>query len=113
VNYMNIRASWFAVALLVILASVANFASAGVLAGEKIKTGTIQKLNFSEGSMILDGNRYHTAPELRVEIAGSYGAFTMLEVGMKVQIVYRVESAVRRDVVEIKEIPSHVTIEEA
>jgi hypothetical protein len=37
----------------------------------------------------------------------------MLQVGMKVQIVYRVESAVRRDVVEIKEIPAHVTIEEA
>jgi len=108
---MTFRNLWFGVALLVTLMGAGGSAAAAV--AEKTGTGTIQKLDFGAGTMIVDGNRYHSTPELRVEIAGSYGAFTMLEVGMKVQLVYRVVSASRRDVVEIIQIPDNYTIEEA
>ena len=108
-RFRNVR---FAITLCVMLASVANAATAATVA-EKTKTGTIQELNFADGSMIVDGYRYYSVPDTRVEIAGSYGAFTMLQVGMKVQIVYRLVSAVRRDVVEITQIPDGFMIEAA
>jgi hypothetical protein len=88
-------------------------ASAEVVYPEKIKTGTIQQLDFAAGSMIVDGYRYHTRPELRVEIAGSHGAFTMLEVGMKIRMAYLIVSPSRRDLVEVVQIPDNVTLEEA
>ena len=70
---------------------------------------------FRAGNFNSLGNlgNYATAPEVRVEIGGSYGAFTMLQVGMKVQIVYRVVSGTQRDVIEITQIPDNFTIEEA
>lgn len=109
-HYMSFRNLWFGVLLIVMLAGAVNTASAA--APEATRTGTIQKLNFADGSMILDGNRYYSSPELRVEIAGTYGAFTMLQVGMKVQIVYRVFSESRRDVIEIIQIPDNFAIDE-
>jgi hypothetical protein len=111
-QWMNFRSLWVGVALFVALAGAVNVASAAV-AAEKTKTGTIQQLNFGDGSMIVDGYRYDSTPEIRVEIAGSYGAFTMLQVGMKVQIVYRLVSGTQRDLVEITQIPDNFTIEEA
>ncbi|HEY5680748.1 MAG TPA: hypothetical protein VIS55_11825 [Pseudomonadales bacterium] len=97
--------------LCAMMASVA--ASAQAVYPEKIKTGTIQQLDFAAGSMIVDGYRYHTTPELRVEIAGSHGAFTMLEVGMKIRMSYLIISPSRRDLVEVVQIPDNVTLEEA
>jgi len=88
-------------------------ASASVLAGEKTGTGTIQQLDFGAGSMIVDGSRYYITPELHVEIGGSYGAFTMLKVGMKIQLVYRLVSGTQRDVIEIYQLPDNFVLEEA
>ena len=88
-------------------------ASAQEVYPEKIRTGTVQSLDFAGGSMIVDGYRYHTTPELRVEIAGSHGAFTMLEVGMKIRMAYLIVSPSRRDLVEVVQIPDNVTLEEA
>lgn len=105
---MNIRNHWFG-ALLAIMLAASGAASAAD--GGKTRLGTIQQLDFGAGSMIVDGYRYHTSPELHVEIAGSYGAFTMLQVGMKVQIVYRVVSASQRDLVEVVQIPDNFVID--
>ncbi|MCZ6619405.1 MAG: hypothetical protein O7E57_14880 [Gammaproteobacteria bacterium] len=99
--------------VLMLLAGAGSSAIAAALAPENTGTGTIQQLDFASGTMIVDGSRYHAAPELQVEIGGSYGAFTMLKVGMKIQLVYRLVSGSRRDVIEITELPESVFIEEA
>ncbi len=101
-------------ALLVFCAMMTSMTASGQeVYPEKIKTGTVQSLDFAGGSMIVDGYRYHTTPELRVEIAGSHGAFTMLEVGMKIRMSYLIVSPSRRDLIEVVQIPDNVTLEEA
>lgn len=102
------------IGLFMVCAMMTSFAaSAQEVYPEKIKTGTVQDLDFAAGSMIVDGYRYHTTPELRVEIAGSHGAFTMLEVGMKVRMSYLIISPSRRDLVEVVQLPDNLTLEEA
>ncbi len=88
-------------------------AASSYLAPEKSKTGTIQELNFGANSMIVDGNRYYVAPDVHVEIRGTFGAFTMLQTGMKIYMVYRVISGTERELIEIKQLPDNTTLEEA
>ncbi len=110
----SVRLTSLAMGLFMLCAMMASVAaSAQEVYPEKIKTGTIQQLDFAAGAMIVDGYRYHTTPELRVEIAGSHGAFTMLEVGMKIRMSYLIVSVSRRDLVEVVQIPDNVTLEEA
>jgi len=106
-SFRNLCLGWLTVVML------AGAIDSALAAGEKTRAGVIQQLDFAAGTMIVDGYRYYSAPELRVEIGGSYGAFTMLQVGMKVQIVYRLVSESRRDLVEVKQIPDNFTIEGA
>ena len=81
------------------------------LAPVKEMEGTIQKLEFAENAMILDGIRYHMGPDLVVEIRGTHGAFTMLQEGMKARIAYRVVSDSRREVYEIEQLPDNYDVE--
>jgi hypothetical protein len=99
--------------LLVFLGSAGSGETAAAPAPENAGTGTIQRLDFGSGTMIVDGSRYHATPELQVEIGGTYGAFTMLKVGMKIRLVYRLVSGSRRDVIEIFQLPEDAVIEEA
>ena len=78
---------------------------------EMSNTGTIQELNFGSNSMIIDGYRYYVAPDVHVEIRGTFGAFTMLQTGMKVYMVYRVISGTERELVEIRQLPDNTVLE--
>ncbi len=82
-------------------------------APQKSTTGTIQELNFAQNSMILSGFTYYAALDVNVEIRGTFGAFTMLQTGMKVYIVYRLISGTQRELVEIRQLPDNMTLEEA
>ena len=82
-------------------------------APEKQMAGYIQELDFGSNSMIFQGVRIHMAPEVEVEIQGSYGAFTMLRPGMKALVTYRVISASEREAVRIEQLPDNMAIEEA
>lgn len=75
--------------------------------------GVIQALDFAENSMVFEGVRIHMAPDLVVEIRGSYGAFTMLQEGMKAVVTYRVVSASHREAVRIEQLPDNTEIEGA
>lgn len=86
--------------------------AAGFVKPERTGTGTIQELDFGRNSMVLGGNIYRAATDIRVEIRGSFGAFTMLQTGMKVQILYRVISPTEREVTEIKQLPDNTVLEE-
>jgi hypothetical protein len=99
------------------LLGVGNTASAestlSFLAPEKEMSGVIQSLDFGANTMIFEGIRYRMAPDVQVEIRGSYGAFTMLEEGMKAIVTYRLISASEREVVKIEQLPDNVRLEGA
>ncbi len=82
------------------------------LAPEMETEGAIQRLDFGANTMIFQGVRYQMAPDLVVEIRGGPGAFTMLQVGMKAVVTYRVISASERHAVSIIQLPDNTVIEE-
>ena len=81
------------------------------LAPEKEMEGTIQQLDFGANTMIFEGIRFHMAPDLQVEIRGTYGAFTMLSEGMKALVSYRVLSESAREAFKIEQLPDNMDIE--
>ena len=77
------------------------------------QVGVVQELDFGGSKMIVSGIRYTVAIDVRVEIGGSYGAFTMLQPGMKIRYDFLVISPSEREIVEIQEIPSGAVLEQA
>jgi hypothetical protein len=107
---MNIGKNFLA-GILLLLSGVAFAASlAPELAPEDEMEGTIQALDFSAGTMIFQGLRFQMAPELTVQIRGSYGAFTMLEPGMKAIVTFRVVSASERHAIRIEQLPDNTVL---
>ena len=96
----------------VLLLGGTGHAAQSLSAPEMSKSGTIQELNFGSNSMIVGGYRYSVAPDVHVEIRGTFGAFTMLQTGMKVYMVYRVISGTERELVEIRQLPDNTVLEE-
>lgn len=105
---IHIRTLWFTV----LLALLSSGGAVNAATGQTTRDGVIQQLNFADGTLIVDGYRYHVLPDTQVEIAGSYGAFTMLEVGMQIHMVFNVVSSSRREVLQISQIPDNVMIEQ-
>ena len=92
---------------------LATLGSAPVLGQDAVVAdtrGVIQALDFESGEIMVSGMRYVAANELRVSIADSWGAFTMLERGMKVHLVYQVIDG-DRVVVGIRQLPAHVDVD--
>ena len=79
---------------------------------EREKAGTIEVVEMNRSSLIVDGIRYEVALDAQVEIGGSYGAFTMLKVGMKISFTFKQVSNTSREIVRIQQIPSRFRIEE-
>ncbi len=75
--------------------------------------GYVQILEFDRNAVVIEGARYFAGPELRVEINGTYGAFTMLKPGMKVRFVYRQARGGPRELVFVEELGAAVVIEQA
>ncbi|MEM7097109.1 MAG: hypothetical protein AAF541_02545 [Pseudomonadota bacterium] len=50
--------------------------------------GVIEALNFANNTATIGGYLLAVSPQVKVEIGGSYGAFTMLSQGMKVRYKY-------------------------
>lgn len=47
--------------------------------------GTIERVELDQHSLIISGQRYRVSQTAKVEIHGSYGAFTMLQPGMGIK----------------------------
>ena len=97
-----------------LLLSGAAFTAEGIaeLAPQMETEGLIEDLDFGGNTMIFQGVRYQMAPDLQVEIRGGPGAFTMLQVGMKAVVTYRVISASERHAVVIRQVPDNVRIDD-
>ena len=91
--------------------ALAADSSLSFLAPEKRMEGVIQELDFGANTMIFQGVRIHMAPDVQVEIRGSHGAFTMLKVGMKASVTYRVISPSLREAVKVEQLPDNTRIE--
>ena len=72
--------------------------------------GVIQKLDFGAGEMIINGMSYKVSPSANVSIRGSYGAFTMLQKGMKVKFVYTMYSNEHLEITSLDQMPDNTRI---
>ena len=69
---------------------------------ETIETeGMIQSLNLAQNTLIISGLRYRVALDAEVEIGGSFGAYSMLQEGMKVMFVYRRIDHANREIIRV------------
>ena len=75
--------------------------------------GTIQAVDFGANTLIFEGVRFQVLPDAEVEIRGSYGAFTMLQAGMKAVVTYRVVSESERHVIRVVQLPDNYRLEGA
>jgi hypothetical protein len=78
---------------------------------QRVSYGVIQSLDFGQSMMVVDGNRYRVAADVNVEIGGTYGAFTMLQTGMRIRLEYLVVSPSSREIIDIREMPPGFDIE--
>ncbi len=75
-------------------------------------SGRIESLDFAGSTMVVGGMIYAVTLDTKVEINGSYGAFTMLRVGMPIHFDYLEISRTERRMVLIQELPPGVDPEE-
>ncbi|TNF84265.1 MAG: hypothetical protein EP301_10960 [Gammaproteobacteria bacterium] len=101
------------VLLLVSASSLVLAASLAELAPVKEMEGTIQSVDFGANTMIFEGVRFDVLPDAEVEIRGSYGAFTMLQAGMKAAVTYRVVSESERHAIRVVQLPDNYRLEGA
>ena len=66
--------------------------------------GEIQALSFGTNEAIIGGYQYGVAETVRVEINGTFGAFTMLQNGMLVEFDFLQYSDGYREIVGMREV---------
>lgn len=81
-----------------------NPVQAQEFAPEVESEGRIDMLNFGAYQARVSGYNYDVSMNVEVEIAGSYGAFTMLEEGMLVQFNYLQFDDGTRQIIEMREV---------
>jgi hypothetical protein len=82
-------------------------------APEVDRMGTIQSIDLATNSMVVEGHRYFVGQAAQVEIAGSFGAFTMLNTGMRIAFKYLRYDDGRREIFSVRELLSSEFMEQA
>lgn len=82
-------------------------------APEVSRSGVIESVDLSTNELVVEGNRYSMSPAAEVEIGGSYGAFTMLNSGMRIEFQYRRFDNGRREIFYVRELLSSESLEQA
>ena len=82
-------------------------------APEVDRVGTIQSMDLATNSMVVEGHRYFVIQAAQVEIAGSYGAFTLLSPGMRIAFKYLRYDDGRREIFAVRELLSSEFMEQA
>ena len=99
--------------LAALLFSGAGFCAAAELVfGEMAQEGHIESVDYGTNTIVISGTRYAVAIDARVEVAGSYGALTMLQPGMNVAFMYDYYTDRSRVVTQISELPAGVVPKE-
>lgn len=82
-------------------------------APEARRFGIIHEIDIAKYEMIIEGYRYQVSRTAEVEIAGSYGAFTMLTPGMRVEFNYLRYDDGRREIFRVRELMDGEVLERA
>ncbi len=97
-----------AVVLVSAYANMVSAAEAPVVEAQ----GIIHEVELDANTLVIDGVRFHVAIDANVEIQGSYGAFSMLQPGMKVVFEYHRHSPSNLVIFDIEQLPDNAHIEE-
>lgn len=101
------RRPWLLAATLLWGLLLGNSVAAQGLGAEMESLGQIDRMVLGEQQMVVDGRTYSAGPGLQVEIAGTYGAFTLLQPGMRVYLRYLQHNDGRRELLEVRELPAN------
>jgi hypothetical protein len=74
--------------------------------------GVIEQLILASNEVVISGVTFRVAYDAQVAIRGSYGAYTMLQPGMKVFYEYRRYSPTELEIFAIEQLPDNREIEE-
>jgi len=74
--------------------------------------GIVRGLNYESSVAVIDGYSYFVRADAPVEIRGTYGAFTMLEQGMKVSFSFYRISDSRREIVKLVQLSDNRKMDE-
>ena len=82
-------------------------------APEARRFGIIHEIDIANYEIIIEGYRYQMSQTAEVEIAGTYGAFTMLSPGMRVEFNYLRFDDGRREIFRVRELMDGEILERA
>lgn len=102
-----------AVGLIVVASLFSHLSWANGFGAEMESQGQVEQLHFGEQQLQISGRTYDVGPGLQVEIDGTYGAFTLLQSGMKVYLRFVQHADGRREVLEIRELAPGDLLEES
>ena len=74
--------------------------------------GVVRGLDYERNIAVIGGLSYYVPADALVEIRGTYGAFTLLEKGMKVSILYYRISDSRREIVKLIQLSDNRRMDE-
>ena len=75
--------------------------------------GIVEELKLASNEVIISGVTFRVAFDAEVQIRGSYGAYSMLQPGMKVYFEYREFSPTELEIFAIEQLPDNQPIEES
>ncbi len=100
--------------LLVTLVSGLAFApSAAAVAVEMETQGRIEQVRIAADQLVVDGRSYQVPTGVQVSIGGTYGAFTLLEPGMRVYLRFMRQDDGLRVLVEVRELAANQRVEQS
>lgn len=105
----------FAAALLLAVAATAEEMNAGFENQDGTlfhEQGIVHEIDYGGQTAYISGLDYEFAADARVQINGTFGAWSMLVTDMKVDFLFREESQQRRTIVELYQLPSDYPIDE-
>lgn len=73
--------------------------------------GIIRQLDFEKNTMVVGGMEFVVPLDTPVTLRGSAGAFTMLAIGMKAEVVYK-QFPTERVALTVDQLPDNTEIEE-
>jgi hypothetical protein len=98
---------------LVLLVSSSGLQALEYDAPRVLRSGVVQELDIARYEIIISGHRYQVSRTAQVEIAGSFGAYTLLKPGMRVRFEYLRFDDGKREIFRVRELLPNETLEEA
>ena len=73
--------------------------------------GRIETVDIPANTLMVSGLNYRVPVDANVQINGTFGAFTLLQRGMKVRFTYRTISRTEREIISLEQLPDSTVIQ--